>query len=674
MLPAAAAAAPSRDEPTGAVTNPASAGSNPFRIRAMRTLARIGIGIAVVLVLLVVGAIVVIKTIDPNTLIAPVQAQVKAATGRDLAVRGGARIALSLHPRIVLTDVVLSNAPWGTAKELARIERLELAAALLPLLSRRFELTELVLVKPVVALETDGKGQKNWQAQGAAPGAASPAGGQGGLAGAVAIGDVTIVDGTFTYQDGPKATPSRLVAKKLELRPRALRSGVDIDFEGAVGDVPVTVKGMVGSFEALLARTEAYPVDVKGQLAGQSFALATKIKAEPPRYTLQDLKLALGANAVEGSFAAETGGTRPKLVFDLKAPALALHGLPAPAVAAPAPPPAKPAGAWMIPDTPVSFAQLRLVDADGKLAIGNLTLADGKAFRDVRLVFTIADAKLNVSSFSLGAFGGTLSGNASVDASRSDAAPALAVHLDGNGLSLGDLLAATGRPREVRGGSTQLNIDLAMRGNSPHQWASTATGNVRAVAGKATLVNSKVDPAVLLDRLNAAINPFRTRDPSTELVCAVVRFPVANGVARVDRSIAVETDKIGVSASGTLDFRNETLDFQFNPKVRKGIAIDLGTIADLVRVTGPFASPQITIDPAGSAKVIASVGAAISTGGLSAVAQGLFAWADGSGPGPCKIALEGPRPGADAPKGTAAPAQPPIVNEVGKALGKLFGR
>jgi uncharacterized protein involved in outer membrane biogenesis len=639
----------------------------------MRTLARIGIGIAVVLVLLVVGAIVVIKTIDPNTLIAPVQAQVKAATGRDLAVRGGARIALSMHPRIVLTDVVLSNAPWGSAKELARIERLELAAALLPLLSRRFELTELVLVNPVVALETDGKGQKNWQAQSVAPGTASSGAGGSGLAGAVAIGDVTIVDGVFTYQDGPKATPSRLAVKRLVLRPRALRSGVDVDFDGAFGDVPVAVEGTVGPFEALFARTEAYPVDVKGRLAGESFAVATKIKAEPPRYVLEDLKLALGANAIEGSFAAETGGARPKLVFDLKAPALALKSLPGPAVAAPAPP-AKPAGAWMIPDAPVSFAPLRLVDADGKLAIGNLTLADGQALRDVRLVFTIADAKLAVSSFSLGAFGGTISGHASVDASRSDVAPALVVHVDGNGLSLGDLLAATGRPREVRGGTTQLNIDLAMRGNSPHEWASTATGNVRAVAGKATLVNSRVDPAVLLDRLNAAINPFRTRDPSTELVCAVARFPVANGIARVDRGIAVETDKIGVSASGTLDFRNETLDFQFNPKVRKGISIDLGSIADLVRVTGPFASPQIGIDPAGSAKVIASVGAAISSGGLSAVAQGLLSWADGSGPGPCKIALEGARAGADAPKASAPPGQPEIVNEVGKALGKLFGR
>ena len=47
----------------------------------------------------------------------------------------------------------------------------------------------------------------------------------------------------------------------------------------------------------------------------------------------------------------------------------------------------------------------------------------------------------------------------------------------------------------------------------------------------------------------------------------------------------METDKLGVSASGTLDFRNETLDFQFNPKVRKGISIDIAGIADLVRVT-----------------------------------------------------------------------------------------
>lgn len=634
----------------------------------MRTLFRFAIGTAIFLVLVVVGAIVAIKTIDPNTLIAPVQARVKAATGRDLAVRGEAHIALSFHPRIVLTDVVLSNAPWASTKNLAQIERLELAAALMPLLSRRFELEEIVLVKPVVALETDGKGQKNWQPASATPG--GPTGGPG-LFAAIAIGDVTINEGIFTYQDGPKAVPSRVVVSTLTVRPRELRSLVDVEFRGDVGDTPVSVEGTVGAFETLLSRTEPYPIGLKGQVAAEEFTIATRIKMEPSRYTLQDLKLALGPNAVEGTFAADTSGARPKLVFDLSAKTLAMRVLPVPAMPV-QPPPAKSARVYMIPDTPVSFAPLRWVDADGKLAVGVLTLAGKQSLRDVQLAFTIADGHLDVPRFSVGAFGGTLSGRTIVDASRTDVT-SLNIHVDGSNLSLGELMTAAGYPREVRGGSTQLAVDLAMRGNSPHEWASTATGNVRVVSGKATLVNSKIDPTAVFDRLNEAINPFRTRDPATELVCAVIRFPVANGIASVDRSIAMETDKLGVSASGTLDFRNETLDFQFHPKVRKGISIDIASLSDLVRLTGPFASPHIAIDPAGSAKVIASVGAAIGTSGLSAVAQGLLSWADGSGPGPCKIALEGAAAGDSATSPSTQP-QIPIANEVGKALGKLFGR
>jgi AsmA family protein len=642
----------------------------------MRTLVRIGIGIAAVLVLLVVGAIVAIKTIDPNTLIAPVQAQVKSATGRDLSVRGTAHVALSLHPRIVLTDVVLSNAPWGTAKELARIERLELAAALMPLLSRRFELEEIVLVKPVVALETDGKGQKNWQPPGATASSPQAGRGGGGLAAAIAVGEVTINEGVFTYQDGPKAAVLRVVVDKLATRSRPLASDVGLEFRGSVGDVPVAVEGTVGSFETLMARTSAYPIDVKGQVAGQPFALATRIKADPPRYVFDDLKLALGANAMQGSFSADMGGPRPKVMFDLAAPALALSAIPVPAIPAQATPPANAARHYLIPDTAVTFAPLRWVDADGKLAIGKLTLASGKTFGDIKLAFTNTDARFDMPQFSAGAFGGTLDGSAKIDATRSDM-PTINVKLAGRGLTLGALLAAAGHPREVRGGSTDLAIDLAMRGDSPHEWASTATGNVRLVSGKATLVNTKVDPAVMLDKLNEAINPFRSLDASTELVCAVVRFPITNGVAHVERSIAMETSKLGVSASGTLDFRNETLDFQFNPKVRKGISIDIAglNLADLVRVTGPFASPHVAIDAAGSVKIIASVGAAIGTSGLSAVAQQLLSWADGSGPGPCQVALEGGTSRAAQTAG-ASNAQPavPIASDIGKALGKLFGR
>ncbi|MFO1305552.1 MAG: AsmA family protein [Burkholderiales bacterium] len=638
----------------------------------MKTVVRVGLGIAVFLVVLAIAAIVIVKTIDPNTLIAPIQDKVKAATGRDLAVRGGAHIEISFHPRIVLDDVVLGNAPWGRAKYLATVERLELSAALLPILWRRFELEEIALQKPVVALETDGKGRKNWQPD-PSPSASPGTPGGGSLGGAITFGDIMMTDGLFTFQDGPNGDVSRVAIEKLVVAPRALRGDVAVDFRGAFGDTPLEVAGTVGSVETLIERRAPYPIDVKGTVAGQAFEVATRVRAESARYAFDDLKLALGANAFTGSLAVDNGGARPKVIFDLKAPALAMSALPVPAVPAgkQAAPAKAPARAWMIPDTAVSFAPLHVADADGKLAIGKLTLANGRSYNDVQLALTNADGRLDVSRFSAGAFGGTVQGSLAVDASGRNA-PSLKLNLEGSGLALGALLAATGQQRDVRGGPTTLALDLAMRGTSPRAWASTASGNVRIVVGRATLQNAKLDAA--LDSLASAINPFRARDPSTELVCAVVRFPIANGIARVDRSIAMETDKLGVSASGTLDFRDETLDLQINPKVRKGISLDIAGLADLVRVTGPFSSPRVAIDPIGSAKVIASVGAAIGTVGLSAVAQGLLAWADGSGPGPCQVALEGPST-RDAPAPATNPQpQNPLANEVGKALGKLFGR
>ena len=641
----------------------------------MSRLLKIVGGVVAVVALLVVGAIVYVTTIDPATLVAPVQARVKAATGRDLAVRGGARIALSLHPRIVLNDVALSNAPWATPQDMVKAQRVELSLALVPLLSRRIELEEIRLVAPQISLETSKTGEKNWQMQPAA-GAESPGGGTTNLAAAVAISDFEIDNGAVTYRDAGSGGATGITIEKFSLREKALGGDMRMEFRGAVGDVTIALSGQLGSLESLLAQRWPYTIDVGGEVEGVKFAIATKVKAQAQRYTLDELKFVLGANAVNGKFALDASGARPTLVFDVEAPTLALSAVPVPALpAAPrTPPPAAPKSGhnYLIPDTPVSFAPLRWIDADGKLAIGKVLAASGRQYDNVRMQFKLNDGRLDVSTFSLGAFGGTLTGSIVVDASRPDAA-SLNVNVDGKGLSLGALLAAAGQAREVRGGKSDLAANLAMRGNSPHAWAASATGNVRLVAGPASLVNSKIAAAAAnREKLNDALNPFRTRDPATDLVCAVVRFPIANGIAKVDRTIGIETNKIGVTASGTLDFRNETLDFTFQPRAKKGISIDFAGFADLVQVTGPFASPQLAINAAGSAKVIASVGAAISTGGLSAVAQGLFSWAEGNGPGPCQVALGTAAPSAPAQKQDSRDA--PATGSLGKALNKLFGK
>ena len=191
----------------------------------------------------------------------------------------------------------------------------------------------------------------------------------------------------------------------------------------------------------------------------------------------------------------------------------------------------------------------------------------------------------------------------------------------------------------------------------------------------ATLVNTKIDLDDVLDKLSSAVNPYRQRDPSTELVCAVIRLPLTDGIARVDRSIAMETKKIAVSASGTLDFREEKLDFTLRPRVREGIPLDLPSFAELVHITGPFTHPAVKLDAVRSAATVAKIGAAISTGGLSVLGTSLIAKAADEG-NECDVATgrTGARGNTRSAHGREPASPQAIGSEVGKALGRLFGK
>src|SRR5512135_449382 len=121
--------------------------------------------------LLLIGVAIAVWTVDVNQFVAPVQAKVKAATGRELA--------LGLEPKIVFDDVRFGNAPWAKEKELASVKHVEADVALLPLLQRRFEVLRLTLVEPTIALETAADGKANWDFGAGPPGAAPPVPGAG---------------------------------------------------------------------------------------------------------------------------------------------------------------------------------------------------------------------------------------------------------------------------------------------------------------------------------------------------------------------------------------------------------------------------------------------------------------------------------------------------------------
>lgn len=517
---------------------------------------------ASVVAVIVIAAAIAVSTIDIDALDGPIADRIKAATGRDLQIGGGIALKFSLKPRIELREVTLSNAPWASEPSLVTAKRLEAQIALLPLLRRRFEIQRITVSEPVIVLETDRNGRGNWEF--APPPVASVAPGTnespktGGLA--LGVGDLAIDHGVLSFRNGRTGTMTRIVIERLALQARDDQAPVNATFRGAVDGIAVSFTGNAGPLATLLAGAAPYPVTLDGAIAGRKTAVSAKVSRKEQETLLDDLNVGLGESRIAGSVNVMTIGGR---------------------------------------------RQVKLV------------LAPGRHAERVHLSFSLQAGKLNVPAMESALFGGSVA--ASIVVETVALPPRITMRLTGRDLDLGTLLSWSGIPREVRGGKTAARFDLSARGDSPHEWGSSATGDATITVGAATLVNAKGDTRAPLSQLASAINPFQGAERATELKCVVIRLPLAHGVARVDRSVAIETDKLGVAMTGTIDFRDETLDVALHPSVRQGIPIDIAQVAELVRVRGPWRDPHISVDAVTSAATVARLGAVVASGGLSAL-------------------------------------------------------
>ena len=642
---------------------------------------------AAIVALLLIGTAIAIKTLDPNRFVAPLAARVKAATGRELAVRGPIDVKVSLTPKVVLPDVAFENAPWSKTRQMLTAKRVEAQIALLPLLSRRFEVIEFVLIEPVITLETDAGGRGNWEfatatAPAAPPGAPAST---SATATAIGIGNFEIRQGTLTYRDGASGKVTSAAIERMSMRARDMSAPVAVDFRGTIDAVPVAVSGDLGPPAQWLAQQWPYPLALKGQIDGNDVKLTTKLAKAGSTTTLDDIDLHYGKIAGTGRVRSTVDGGKTRYAIELNVPSLALADLPqtpspptAPTTRAPAPAPA--VSHWIVADTPLPLGALGAIDGDVSVSIGELKLRSGQVLSRVTAQVASRDAVVDAKFAADAVLGGSVRGNIQIDGRRSDA-PAVRLQADAQGLDLPKLAAAAGVTREIRGGKVRANIDISGRGTTPHRVASSMSGTIVVVSGPATLVRATTQGESAASQVAGALDPFRTVDAATELRCAVVRLPLANGVARVDRSIAIETGKIDASASGTLDFRDETLDLSVQPQVRAGVQFDVSQLAGLVRIRGRFDKPAVAIDAAQSAQLIAKLGVLGAKGGsLAELGRALVAPGGDAAGSPCAYAESGKAPRGGAPAATAQQrtAQPGLPKElpkdIGSAIGKLLGR
>ncbi|WEJ61782.1 AsmA family protein [Thiomicrorhabdus lithotrophica] len=113
------------------------------------------------LVIIVIAVGVIVATVDPNDYREEITDLVKKETGRDLQVE---TMSLSFFPHlgINLESASLSNAEGFSANPFVSIDKVQVGAAIMPLLSQKLEVDALTLHGLSLNLERDKTGKSNW--------------------------------------------------------------------------------------------------------------------------------------------------------------------------------------------------------------------------------------------------------------------------------------------------------------------------------------------------------------------------------------------------------------------------------------------------------------------------------------------------------------------------------
>ncbi|NOX49490.1 MAG: AsmA-like C-terminal region-containing protein [Gammaproteobacteria bacterium] len=178
---------------------------------------------------------------------------------------------------------------------------------------------------------------------------------------------------------------------------------------------------------------------------------------------------------------------------------------------------------------------------------------------------------------------------------------------------------------ELSGGDVFAEISLQSTGLTPHKMVSSMQGEVLLMVEAAQLRNDLVELVgsdVLLEMANK-LNPFTKEDPTTELECGLAKFAIEAGLMTSDKQLVVDTTKMEIIGDGKINLSEETLDITFSPSAKSGVGVNVGSLVKFIKLGGDLRHPTPQVDALGILQSGAAVGAALSTGGISLVAEGL---------------------------------------------------
>jgi AsmA protein len=257
----------------------------------------------------------------------------------------------------------------------------------------------------------------------------------------------------------------------------------------------------------------------------------------------------------------------------------------------------------VLPDSDFSLEKLNAMDADVQLDAGKIDMDKPFAFESLSATMKLRNGVMDLAPVRFGFAGGSLDGKIRLDATQNPIAANADISVQKARIAK---LFPTNALLSKSTGQIGVNAKLSGRGNSVAALLANASGNLGLASTGGEISNLLVE-LVGLDA-GQALGFWLGRDKPTPLRCAVTTFRMERGVA-VSELLVLDTVDTMIDGDGTVNFRDETLNFTFNPHPKDKSIL---SARSPLHVRGPFSKPSPSVD----AKALAVRGGAAVLLGL----------------------------------------------------------
>lgn len=652
------------------------------------------------IIILAIGGYVAVRSFDLNKYKVYVEDIASRELGRQLKINGDASVGISLIPTVIVNDIELANASWAQNPQMIKLKQAEIKFALMPLLKKQIVIDKVILDAPEIYLEKSATGENNWafganavqkektSATQYSNVSAAQTSGAAMLAGMV-IGNVSIQNGRVEYYDAKSNQLTNLQINNISLSAPSAKDKISVVFDVLYNQQKISGDASLGSLAQLLAQDEAFPflIDVQalgisakvngsvadattspryavianvynpaGNLNAPETTLETRIDGDIKGLTAEIETLNIVNNLITGNAEVRWDSKVPQINADLQSAKINLQNFQSKSNFASAWPSliAEAQALDAVPNTPIPYDLLNLVDANLKVAIGQLVLAPGMNATNVNASAVLKGGRLAVKPLKLNFGGGEINADLSVDAAvKSVSIKAVSQKMLLQNLHKEFMVDGPSDFGFKQGGNIDMDINLSGSGATYRQLMQNMKGQVVGIVGESVVQTGGLQfvSGNFITQLLQALHISQSKTADLDLTCAVVRADVSGGKVSFPNGIAVDSKQLTVVSDGKVNLLNDDISFTIAPSLNKLAKGNIAqALATFIKVGGTIQDPKIRIDNQEALKTVVGV---VATGGVAYLGSQMVLNGDGS---PCYTALQGTSYASRYPKPTGVKA------------------